>query len=102
MDYRDIDEKFDRIASVGMFEHVGPKNYRTYMEVAHRCLNPGGLFLLHTIGKNLRNSYPDPAGSTSTYSRMENFRLSARSGTQWMNCLSWKIYTTLGQITIKL
>ncbi|PTB96574.1 cyclopropane-fatty-acyl-phospholipid synthase, partial [Marinobacter sp. Z-F4-2] len=60
MDYRDIDEKFDRIASVGMFEHVGPKNYRTYMEVAHRCLNPGGLFLLHTIGKNLRNSYPDP------------------------------------------
>lgn len=60
MDYRELDEKFDRIASVGMFEHVGPKNYRTYMEVAHRCLNPGGLFLLHTIGKNLRNSYPDP------------------------------------------
>lgn len=60
MDYRDVDEKFDRIASVGMFEHVGYKNYRTFMEVAHRCLNPGGLFLLHTIGKNLRNSYPDP------------------------------------------
>ncbi|GGY74217.1 cyclopropane fatty acyl phospholipid synthase [Marinobacter zhanjiangensis] len=60
MDYRDVDEKFDRIASVGMFEHVGSKNYRTFMNVAHRCLNPGGLFLLHTIGKNLRNSYPDP------------------------------------------
>jgi len=60
MDYREVDEKFDRIASVGMFEHVGPKNYRTFMEVAHRCLNPGGLFLLHTIGKNLRKSYPDP------------------------------------------
>lgn len=60
MDYREVDEKFDRIASVGMFEHVGPKNHRTFMEVAHRCLNPGGLFLLHTIGKNLRRSYPDP------------------------------------------
>ncbi len=60
MDYREIDETFDRIASVGMFEHVGPKNYRTFMEVAHRCLNPGGLFLLHTIGKNTRNSFPDP------------------------------------------
>lgn len=60
MDYREIDEKFDRIASVGMFEHVGPKNYRTFFEVAHRCLNPGGLFLLHTIGKNLRKSFPDP------------------------------------------
>lgn len=60
MDYRDIDETFDRIASIGMFEHVGAKNYRTFMEVAHRCLNPGGLFLLHTIGKNVRNSFPDP------------------------------------------
>jgi len=60
MDYREIDEKFDRIASVGMFEHVGPKNYRTFFEVAHRCLNPGGLFLLHTIGKNVRDSFPDP------------------------------------------
>jgi cyclopropane-fatty-acyl-phospholipid synthase len=43
-----------------MFEHVGPKNYRTFFEVAHRCLNPGGLFLLHTIGKNVRDSFPDP------------------------------------------
>ncbi|HEY1611677.1 MAG TPA: class I SAM-dependent methyltransferase, partial [Paraburkholderia sp.] len=51
---------FDRIASVGMFEHVGPKNYRAYMEVAHRCLDDDGLFLLHTIGKNRRNTSPDP------------------------------------------
>lgn len=49
-DYRDVDEKFDRIASLGMFEHVGRKNYRTYMEVAHNCLKDEGLFLLHTIG----------------------------------------------------
>ncbi len=59
-DYRDLNERFDRIASVGMFEHVGPKNYRTYMEVAQRCLADGGLFLLHTIGKNRRDTTPDP------------------------------------------
>lgn len=59
-DYRDVDEQFDRIVSVGMFEHVGRKNQRTYMEVAHRCLKDDGLFLLHTIGKNKRNSTPDP------------------------------------------
>lgn len=51
-DYRDVDETFDHIVSVGMFEHVGFKNYRTYMKVVHRCLRDGGLFLLHTIGKN--------------------------------------------------
>lgn len=59
-DYRELNEPFDAIASVGMFEHVGRKNYRTYMEVAHRCLDKNGLFLLHTIGKNLRKSAPDP------------------------------------------
>lgn len=58
-DYRTVNERFDRIASVGMFEHVGRKNHRIYMETAHRCLEDGGLFLLHTIGKNLRDSTPD-------------------------------------------
>jgi cyclopropane-fatty-acyl-phospholipid synthase len=52
MDYRDLNEKFDRIVSVGMFEHVGFRNYRTYFEVVNRCLNEDGLFLLHTIGAN--------------------------------------------------
>lgn len=55
-----MDEQFDRIASVGMFEHVGRKNHRIYMETAQRCLKDDGLFLLHTIGKNQRNSVPDP------------------------------------------
>lgn len=59
-DYREINEVFDRIVSIGMFEHVGVKNYSTYMEVAHRCLNDEGLFLLHTIGKNHRGTLPDP------------------------------------------
>ncbi|MDR8394775.1 cyclopropane fatty acyl phospholipid synthase [Paraburkholderia sp. USG1] len=59
-DYRSVNEPFDRIASVGMFEHVGARNYRAFMEVAHRCLVDDGLFLLHTIGKNRRNTSPDP------------------------------------------
>lgn len=50
-DYRDIEGKFDHLVSIGMFEHVGTKNYRTYMEIANRCLKPNGLFLLHTIGR---------------------------------------------------
>lgn len=49
-DYRDVDEKFDRIVSIGMIEHVGYKNYKTFFEVANKCLNDDGLFLLHTIG----------------------------------------------------
>jgi cyclopropane-fatty-acyl-phospholipid synthase len=51
IDYRDIHSKFDRIVSVGMFEHVGYKNYRTFFQVANRCLKDHGLFLLHTIGR---------------------------------------------------
>ena len=51
-DYREVKGKFDQIVSLGMIEHVGYKNYRTYMEVAERCLAADGLFLLHTIGGN--------------------------------------------------
>lgn len=54
-DYRDLDELFDRIVSVGMVEHVGYKNYGRFMETARRCLTDEGLFLLHTIG-GLRSS----------------------------------------------
>lgn len=53
-DYREVSETFDRVVSVGMFEHVGTKNYRRFMEVAERSLRPDGLFLLHTIGANGR------------------------------------------------
>lgn len=51
-DYRDLQEQepFDVIFSLGMFEHVGKRNYRRFMETVHRNLKPGGLFLLHTIG----------------------------------------------------
>lgn len=46
--------------SLGMFEHVGYKNYREYMEVAQRCLKDDGLFLLHTIGGNQSVRSIDP------------------------------------------
>ena len=59
-DYRELDKKYDAIVSIGMFEHVGYKNYRNYMEVARRCLNDGGLFLLHTIGRNTSSKATDP------------------------------------------
>lgn len=59
-DYRDLYESFDRIVSVGMFEHVGPKNYDTYFKVASRCLKEDGLFLLHTIGANKSDLNVDP------------------------------------------
>ncbi len=63
-DYRlfnpDGSERFDRIASVGMFEHVGQKNYRGYFAVARRSLKEDGLFLLHSIGKNESGGAIDP------------------------------------------
>ena len=49
-DYREITGAFDHVVSLGMFEHVGYKNYRTYMRVVRRVLKNDGLFLLHTIG----------------------------------------------------
>lgn len=63
-DYRQFNdgggERFDRIASLGMFEHVGAKNHRAFFAMARRSLAADGLFLLHTIGKNLRRTPTDP------------------------------------------
>jgi cyclopropane-fatty-acyl-phospholipid synthase len=59
-DYRAIRGTFDKIVSVGMFEHVGRKNYRTFMEIVKRCLNGTGIFLLHTIGNNRSQANCDP------------------------------------------
>ena len=59
-DYRDLNEQFDRVVSVGMFEHVGYKNYREFMCIAHACLKDDGLFLLHTIGGNVSMTSCDP------------------------------------------
>jgi cyclopropane-fatty-acyl-phospholipid synthase len=64
-DYRELHEPFDRIFSIGMFEHVGVRNYRSYFELARRCLaddpaSGGGLFLLHSIGSNRSVRHTDP------------------------------------------
>ena len=59
-DYRDLTDNVDRIVSVGMFEHVGRRNYRTFMKVVHRCLKADGLFLLHTIAENTSTNSTDP------------------------------------------
>jgi len=51
MDYRAMDRQFDRIVSVGMFEHVGVPHYDAFFQVVDRCLAPDGVALLHAIGR---------------------------------------------------
>ncbi len=58
-DYRNLNLQFDRIVSVGMFEHVGPKNYAHYFDIVKKNLKSNGLFLLHTIGSNNDKSKAD-------------------------------------------
>ncbi|MCG6965735.1 MAG: cyclopropane fatty acyl phospholipid synthase [Chromatiaceae bacterium] len=59
-DYRDIRGRFDKVVSVGMFEHVGHKNYREYFDVVRNLLSDEGLFLLHSIGSSLTSGCTDP------------------------------------------
>lgn len=60
MDYRLLQGSFDKIVSVGMFEHVGPKNYPVYFQKAFELLKDDGLFLLHTIGHHRTSVCTDP------------------------------------------
>src|SRR5207244_5616225 len=59
-DYREVTERFDRVVSVGMVEHVGYKNYRTYMRAAARSLGEDGLFLCQGICGNFSRVHTDP------------------------------------------
>ncbi len=60
-DYREIEDgPYDHVVSIGMFEHVGPKNYRTYMALVRKILKNDGLFLLHTIGYKRTPKLPNP------------------------------------------
>lgn len=59
-DYREAEGEYDKVASIGLMEHVGYKNYRTFIETAHRCLKDDGLFLLHTIGSSTTKTCTDP------------------------------------------
>jgi len=60
MDYRDLRGQFDKVVSVGMFEHVGPKNYKPFFAIVERLLKDQGVFLLHTIGSYLTTRKLDP------------------------------------------
>ncbi len=59
-DYRSLKGTFDRIVSIGMFEHAGYRYYREFMRVLRRCLKKEGLALLHTIGRNTTAKTADP------------------------------------------
>lgn len=59
-DYRELEEKFDKIVSVGMLEHVGHKNYKPFMEIVKKSLKEDGLCLLHFIGGNETKYNTDP------------------------------------------
>jgi cyclopropane-fatty-acyl-phospholipid synthase len=59
-DYREVEGRFDRVISIGMFEHVGHRNYGIFMGTVHRVLEPGGLCLLHTIGTHRSQFRTDP------------------------------------------
>jgi len=59
-DYRDAQGQFDAVVSIGMLEHVGWKNHRTFMEVVHRCLRDDGIAVVHSIGQNSSATHADP------------------------------------------
>ncbi|MCS5601480.1 MAG: cyclopropane-fatty-acyl-phospholipid synthase family protein, partial [Paracoccus sp.] len=61
MDYREVEGRFDRVVSVGMFEHVGSPHYRAYFRTVHDKLLPDGIALIHTIGRTL------PPGANSPW-----------------------------------
>ena len=60
IDYRQLSEKFDRIVSVGMFEHVGRKFYQTYFNAVSKLLSEDGIALIHTIGSSMPPRNPHP------------------------------------------
>jgi len=59
-DYREAQGKYDAVISIGMFEHVGYRNYRTYMQVVDRCLKEDGVALIHCIGNNQTSTMGEP------------------------------------------
>ena len=59
-DYRDAQGQYDKIVSIGLFEHIGPKNYAAAFDLVSSLLTDDGLFLLHTIGRNGASVHVDP------------------------------------------
>ena len=59
-DYRDVEGTFDRLVSIGMFEHVGPQNFQTYFSTAKKLMKDDGVFVLHSIGRAKPNISDPP------------------------------------------
>lgn len=59
-DYREVQGKYDAVISIGVMEHVGYKNYRTYMQVVDRCLKQDGIAFIHAIGANRSGTSGEP------------------------------------------
>jgi cyclopropane-fatty-acyl-phospholipid synthase len=86
IDYRDVEGRFDRIVSVGMFEHVGPPNYQRFFQKCRDLLSDDGVMLLHTIGRmnepgtsdHFITKYIFPGGYSPSLS--ETVRASERTG----------------------
>jgi SAM-dependent methyltransferase len=98
-DYRDLPEaaRYDRVVSVGMFEHIGLENFPTYFSTVKRVLKPGGLFfarLASTIGLEVRLRWLDgrrarlPDGS-------ERFVVDERFLLDWTDSLSGRLIEPL-------
>ena len=71
-DYSKVDGDFDKIASIGMFEHVGVANYPAYFRTIHRLLNPGGFYLHHSIAHpvgGMRTPAEEKTATTNAISR---------------------------------
>jgi cyclopropane-fatty-acyl-phospholipid synthase len=59
-DYRDVTGSFERIVSVGMFEHIGPRFFATFFETCRKLMSDDGVMLLHTIGCSDGPNHPNP------------------------------------------
>ena len=78
-DYRDVGETFDRIVSVGMFEHVGVNRYDEFFTKVRRLLKDDGVMLLHSIGRNSVPGRHQPLDPQIYLSRAATFRACPRS-----------------------
>jgi cyclopropane-fatty-acyl-phospholipid synthase len=97
-DYRNARGTYDAVVSIGLMEHVGPKNYRSYMQLVDRCLAPEGVAFVHTIGGNVARR-TSIRGSTSTSSRTRPCRRSRSSSARWRASSSPRTCTTSARTT---
>jgi cyclopropane-fatty-acyl-phospholipid synthase len=97
-DYRSLRDSFDRIVSLGMFEHVGHKNYRAFFDVTRRTLKDAGRLFLASIGKN-RSSYSTDPWIERYISQIRISRPSRKSEPPSEGISWWKNGRTGSQIT---